>query len=260
MKAYVINLARRPDRMRAIAEQLDAVGIAYERIDAADAQSIPDSEIDKHFKFSYVFGQVAKGDKCCSVSHLRLYETFLKSGDTHALVFEDDARLDLERAAILKDDSWIPPEFGIVKIERYWSASKRMLMGRAREIAPGFSIAPLYAKHMGTACYIISRSAAEAVMALDGHLPAPIDHLLFNPNISPIFGRLRPHQLLPALVDQPADNVESDIYQWRVPLRNTRTRGQKLLQDYIDARLLPLQIARVLIGQAWPQHIPLRGN
>ncbi len=256
MRAYVVNLARRPDRMRAIAAQLDAVGIVYERIDAVDAQSTPDSEIDKHFLRTFAYGELSKGDKCCSLSHIRLFEAFLKTGDAHALVFEDDALLDIERSALLKSDNWIPPDVAIVKLERYWSSSPQMLLGRGRKVAPGFEIAPLYAKHMGTAGYIISRRAAEEVLSVSAQLPVPIDHLLFNPNTSPLFKKLRPYQLLPALVAQPAESEESDIYIWRKGIKKKRTRKQKLLHDYLDARLLPLQIFRVLTLQGRLVRIP----
>ena len=47
MRIFVINLARRPDRMAAMAAQLERLGLAYERFDAVDAKTADPIESER---------------------------------------------------------------------------------------------------------------------------------------------------------------------------------------------------------------------
>ena len=80
----------------------------------------------------------------------------------------------------------------------------------------------------------------------------PVDHLLFNPNNSKLFGRLKPWQLLPTIARQQDSGGASDIEGWRVGLRKfdlTYARRELIRFGY-DLKLLPGQIALLASGRA----------
>jgi glycosyl transferase family 25 len=92
-------------------------------------------------------------------------------------------------------------------------------------------------------------------------LALPVDHLMFNPNNSPIFHWLRPWQLLPAILDQRVEvGGATDIHRTR---EATKPRGlalvkRQLVRNYYDLRLVPKQAALVLSGHARVVKVRLR--
>jgi len=73
-KVIVINLAKRPDRMAQIKEQLDAHKITFERFEAIDGQELG-----------------ITGVQACALSHRGVIEQYKDAGNV--FIFEDDAEL-----------------------------------------------------------------------------------------------------------------------------------------------------------------------
>ena len=247
---YVINLARRPDRLAAIADRLAAADLNFERIEAIDAQSTPDETIDRYFGSDAALGPVAKGDRCCTLSHLRFFDRLAKSPDEHALVLEDDAVFDGEALRPVLEKHWLPSGIELLKIEAYGPMGRKVIIGRQRQCSSGLSIARLHSRHTGAAGYIISRSLAAWLLAEINLWTMPIDHLLFNPQASPVFDKLKPYQLLPTLVRQFDFRTDSDLQEWR-PVNNNSDLElvmRKLLRFARDVKSLPKQIAKLAFG------------
>jgi glycosyl transferase family 25 len=124
----------------------------------------------------------------------------------------------------------------------------------------GRTLAPLLSRHTGTGGYIISRRLAARLAAMTQKITLPVDHLLFNPNNSPVFAWIKPWQLLPAILDQQEEvGGATDIHRTR---EATKPRGlalvrRQLRRNYYDLRLVPRQIAQVLSGRASVVKIPL---
>mgnify|MGYP000111209627 CR=1 FL=1 len=82
MRAYVINLARRPDRLSRIKVRLDQCCIKWTVISAIDAEDL---------------GQLPPGtlvtpaEAACWLSHQRMFEHFLSTEEDFGLALEDDA-------------------------------------------------------------------------------------------------------------------------------------------------------------------------
>jgi len=101
MRAYVINLARSPERRVKVAAQLQKIGIAYEFVDGvegADLDLADPQVIDPALLETAWFRPGIAG---CAFSHLRVYEKMLADNVDWALVLEDDVTLpnDLARLA-----------------------------------------------------------------------------------------------------------------------------------------------------------------
>jgi glycosyl transferase family 25 len=252
MRTYLINLARRRDRLDAMAAQLGALGVDFVRVEALDAGAVPESEIEKWFDAGGPLGVLPRGDKCCTLSHRRAWELFVESGAPYAAVLEDDVVLAPGGAALLKDSGWIAPDIGLVKLEQYGPPDQRILIGETSDIAPGFRIARLHSRHTGAAAYVISRGAAQMLLGGVRRYALPVDHLLFNPNNSPVCEALGPWQLIPAIAKQQQFVGEkSDIEGWRVGMRKwswTFIRREIIRAGY-ELRLAPKQLLSLVRGQ-----------
>ena len=252
MQTYLINLARRRDRLDAMAAQLGALGVNFTRIEALDAGTALESEVEEWFDAGGPLGVLPRGDKCCTLSHRRAWEAFVESGAPHAVVLEDDVVLTPGSAALLRDGDWIAPDIGLVKLEQYGPPDQRILIGNPTEVATGYNIARLHSRHTGAAAYVISRGAAQMLLGGVRRYALPVDHLLFNPNNSPVCEALGPWQLMPAIAKQQQFVGEkSDIEGWRVGMRDwswTFIRRELIRAGY-ELRLAPRQLWSLLRGK-----------
>ncbi|HLJ52743.1 MAG TPA: glycosyltransferase family 25 protein [Rhizomicrobium sp.] len=249
MRAYLINLERRSDRLRRMTAQLNALGISFERVAALDAYSISDAQLARQFRDDGPLGVIAKGDKCCALSHALAWQSFARSGEPHAVILEDDVALDAAAATLLRDDSWIPEDVDLLKLERYGPPNQRVLIDERTSISNGHRIGRLRSRHTGAAAYIMSRRAALTLNEYVDCWWLPVDHLLFNLNNSPLAELLHPHQMTPAIAHQsPLLGGCTDIEEWRVMLRrfDWTYLKREVVRAYYELRLLPAQIARWL--------------
>ena len=246
MQAYLINLARRPDRLSQMTAQLARLQIPVQIVSAVDAREISDELANQSFTSDGPLGPLPKGDKCCTLSHMRAWNTFLTSGDSHGLILEDDVALDPDAADMLRSSAWIPPEVGLLKIEHFGPHNQRVLLDKLTATANGRQIGRLLSRHTGAAAYIVTRETARMLLSRTELWSLPVDHMLFNLNNSPLAMQLRPYQLTPAVARQSeAIGGKTDIGEWRVHMRNLSLRYLKreLVRAYYELRLLPSQIA-----------------
>jgi glycosyl transferase family 25 len=249
MRTFLINLARRSDRLHAMRSQLSSLGLPVQVVTAIDAIKIPEDQANTRFAADGPLGPIPKGDKCCTLSHMRAWEMFLDTGDDRALILEDDVALDPAAIHLLLDLSWIAPSVGLVKIEHYGPETQRVLVDDLIEVGCGRQLGRLLSRHTGAAAYIISRATAQTLLDWPKRWTLPVDHMLFNPNNSPLAATLCPYQLTPAIARQTETiGGKTDIDHWRAELR---TGGwgyvrRELVRAYYEMRLLPSQIASLL--------------
>jgi glycosyl transferase, family 25 len=250
MQIYLINLARRPDRLAAMTQGAAQLGLGLSRIDALDAKST--GPLTGRFDDSGPLGEIPRGDKCCTLSHVQAWEHFIASGAAYAAILEDDVILTPAAGRFLKDAAWIPPGTGLIKLEHYGPPGQSVLLSDFRDLGGGFKLARMHSRHTGAAAYIVSRAAAQRLLAVT-RFSLPVDHLLFNPNNSPLFQALAPWQLLPAVArQQDFIGEKSDIEGWRVGLRKFSPGyiRRELIRFSYDLKQLPGQLALLLTGKA----------
>jgi glycosyl transferase, family 25 len=245
MRIYLINLARRPDRLAAMTGQAAALGLALERVEAVDAAC--EERLDRWFQDGGPLGEIPRGDKACLLSHRAGWELFAAGGEPHAVFLEDDVRLSPSAPALLAGDNWIAADIAVVKLEHYGPPGQRVLLSDIRKVGEDFALGRMLSRHTGAAAYILSRGAAEILLA-QTRFDLPVDHLLFNPNNSPLFAALAPWQLVPAIARQ--EDAKSDIEGTRAGLRsfNWTYVKRELIRFGYDLRLLPRQIAALARG------------
>lgn len=248
MRIYLINLARRPDRLAAMITE--ARGLPLTRVEALDAASAEAAGIDPWFAASGPLGEIPRGDKCCLLSHRSAWEMFVASGDAHAVFLEDDVRLSPSAAALLTSDNWIPASVAVVKLEHYGPRGQRVLLNDLRQVGEDFMLGRMLSRHTGAAAYTLSRAAAQALLG-EMRFNLPVDHLLFNPNNSSLFASLAPWQLVPAIARQTEFVGEkSDIDGTRAGLRRWSLGYalRELVRFGYDLRLLPMQFMALRRG------------
>jgi glycosyl transferase family 25 len=223
---YLINLARRSDRLADMTARLHAEGLDFIRVDAADARTADPA---------WLAGQFAAS-----------------AGDaSHAVILEDDVRLAEGAGRRLGSLDWLPASTRLLKIE---VERPRVLLGPPRSVGRDARIARLFSDHTCAAGYIISRSTAAALAAMQPKPTLMIDFLLFSAVHSPMFSRLRPDQLVPALVEQTRlGGTDSDIEPDRAALTQARMRpgaGAKLRREAVRLRNQARQLAPLDFGGA----------
>jgi glycosyl transferase family 25 len=233
--------------------QLSDLGLPADIVSAVDARNMPDEVADRHFAPAGPLGPIPKGDKCCTLSHMRAWSMFLSTGDSHGLILEDDVALDPQAADLLLDAAWIPEGVGLLKIEHYGPDGQRVLLDELVDAGGGRQIGRLRSRHTGAAAYILDRDTAQKLLAWPEPWSLPVDHMLFNPNNSPMAEALRPHQLTPAVARQSAAiGGTTDIDCWRAEMRNMDGGYLKreMVRGYYELRLFPGQFASWLRGEA----------
>lgn len=253
---YIVNLTRRPDRLERLGGQLDALGIAWERIDACDAREASAADLDAVIAEEGPLGRLGNGDRACTVSHLRAWQRLLSSDRSHALVLEDDVYLAADSRDVVASTDWIPPGVEVVKLEKFGARPSTVLLGPAIGTTPNGlrQIHRLESRHAGGAAYILSRKAAEEGLKLRGQIRVPVDHLLFNANVSALARRLKPVVIRPAMATQRQYGYNSDIAAFGKAVKPTGWRfwRRRLKRGFYEIRCIPQQAVRLAMGRARP--------
>ncbi|WP_421855117.1 glycosyltransferase family 25 protein [Oricola sp.] len=97
IKTYLINMDRSPDRLDSATEQLCRIGLGFKRIAAVDGARLTDQHLSDYDEGGALhrYGRtLAAGEIGCYLSHVDALKRFLESDAQHALVLEDDMRID----------------------------------------------------------------------------------------------------------------------------------------------------------------------
>ncbi len=256
MKLYLINLDRRPDRLAAMEGEARKARLSLTRLPALDGES-PASEALTNARFAppFPFGALSRHEKCCALSHRAAWEALVQSGDSHAVILEDDVRFG-PGASLLATADWIPPGIDLIKLEHFGPDNQRVLLADERPLqhaaAPrGLGLGRIASRHTGAGAYLLSRRAALRLLAME-HFTLPVDHLLFNPNVSPVFSELVPWQLTPPLARQrDFVGVKSDLEPARRPLRRFSMAyvRREIVRGASEWKLVPRQLLLLLSGR-----------
>ena len=252
MKQYLINLDRRPDRLAEMQGEARKTGLSFTRITALDGESPASEELaQRWFAQTGPLGPLSRHEKCCALSHRIAWSALVDSGEDYAVIMEDDVRLGPD-AGLLGNREWIPQGVDLIKLEHFGPESQRVLVADERRLeTAGISIGRMASRHTGAAAYLLSRRAAQRLLTL-AQFNLPVDHLLFNPNISPVFADLAPWQMMPPLARQ-RDFVgeRSDLEPARRPLRRFSPAYVKreIMRGAYEWKLVPRQLLLLLSGR-----------
>jgi glycosyl transferase family 25 len=160
VRAYVINLARAPDRWAVMERRLDAARLPYVRVEAVDGRTIqlPIPEFDEWTHRLMTGRRPIPAEIGCYLSHLRAIDAFLATEDGHALILEDDA---------LFDPSIVDAIAAAIEQEHLWDVLRLSTVGRDRAfrvlgLGDGRSLGVNLTRCKGAGAYVLNRRAAVA--------------------------------------------------------------------------------------------------
>ncbi len=267
MRAYYINLDRRPDRRAAMEARFLALAMDFVRVQGL----IPDDatvEQRRRYCNPLAYRWRTEGELACSISHLAAMQAFLDSGAAFAAVFEDDVMLSPSLDEFLRDFELAGLPIDLLRLETD-CASQRRKPRRDQQFGV-YSICRMFSTGRGTAGYVVSRRAAERIIAGEEVLFSLTDQALFNP-YERLAQELTMRQLDPALVMQeiiPGDTDKgtgvSDLEALR--LARIRDNGRTLRRlphniiDFLDRdiRVAAIKAWHLYVGGAAKRVIPFK--
>lgn len=179
-KVFVINLDRSKKRLINISNQLEKLGIPFERFPAVDGNGIINQEIyfnKKRFKLECLH-DVVPGEVGCSLSHINIWRKIVDSKIPFALVLEDDVDLDKELPRFLSSQEFKKADF--LKLDydsnKYTGSQPKIIQSLGKEVVE-CDLAPYSA-----AGYIISKKAASIFLNSTKNMYYPIDLLPWYTN------------------------------------------------------------------------------
>lgn len=169
MKALVINIGAETARMAFMAGQLDAMGVAFERLEAVTPATLTPTANDPYW--SRWERPMRTTEMAALASHRTAWER-AAGGDASVLILEDDALMMLGTAAFLAQVEAIP-EAELVTLE---TRGRRKLI--ARDPHPNAPMHRLWQDRTGAAAYVVSPSGARKLLDRVARAPGLADGIL----------------------------------------------------------------------------------
>ncbi len=174
-RAYVINLARSPDRLAGMRDRLERAGLEWVRVDAVDGRQFGDPPWENFddFTYNYLWGMHPHPNELgCYLSHHRALQAFLDSGEETALILEDDAVLSDDIGEVLNDLLDNADQWDVVKLDsRHWG-----MPVTTYPLRKGRRLVAYTQRNTGAAGYVTNRKAAEAYVRRLLPMKVPYDH------------------------------------------------------------------------------------
>lgn len=176
MKAYVINLDSAPDRWEHMLRAFESTSFFLMRIPAVSGKELklPIPEFDEE-KFRRRHGRLTNiFEVACYLSHIKAMKAFLDSGESHAMICEDDLYPTKDTTRVIGR---------LMETTRFWNMARLagLKLGKPLKVSSlghGYSLTVPMHRFKGTGAYIVDRKAAKALS--EGLLPMwlPYDHAL----------------------------------------------------------------------------------
>jgi glycosyl transferase family 25 len=198
MRAYYINLARRPERRHTMEARFSTLGMAFERVDATTPADITPEQRARYCNPAAYRWQT-EGELACSLSHAKALRAFLATDEPYSAIFEDDAILSAALPRLLDAFGATAGSIDVLRLET--DNGSLRLSPTPEATIDGFAVHRLYNAGGGAAAYVVSRRAAQRILEGEEILANLTDQALFNP-LAPLSRSLVVRQLVPALAIQ----------------------------------------------------------
>jgi glycosyl transferase family 25 len=176
---YIINLDRDVQRLDAVTQNLNMLGLPFKRIQGVVGKELPNWEkyVDlKTYAKRNRRTTPRLGEIGCYLSHLKAMETFLQTNDPWCIILEDDAEvlpecLDVINALAAQDD------WDLVKFFNFHHGLpfKKRLLGLNQSLVIHLT------RTTSSAAYAINRRAAEKLLRSALPITEQIDHAIDRP-------------------------------------------------------------------------------
>ena len=255
MKLYseMLNIERAKDRKELMCGELKKKNIEAYFHKAVDYKDTKKEDILLECLQYGPWGQFHIQNMAATLSHSRAWERFLQSDADICFIMEDDIFIsdDLERW--LSDFSWWPVDADIIKLECW--VEKLYKNGAILFEKPGIKhlnrkVKRLLTRHMGAAGYLLTRSAAEKLLA-SKPFDMVIDQMLFNINASKVAKNMKIYQIIPALILQGNEPKKRTVYMGnRQNVSGIKLFKQELRRGLYEISVPFKTIIKFIVGKA----------
>jgi glycosyl transferase, family 25 len=228
MRALVLNLAGAEARMAFMAGQLDALGLAWERIEAVTPRTLEPQASDP--VWHRWERPLRPTEMAACASHMRAWERVRALGQP-CLVLEDDALLDRAVPDVLAGLEAAGPGFEHVSLE---TRGRRKLLSRTPHA--DLPVRRMYLDRTGAAAYALWPSGAEKLLARAGWARGLADGIICaaaelsswqaDPALAIQLDRAGAHGIAPPLVTASQIGAAAKPGKGGLPFRLRRLRAQ----------------------------------
>lgn len=201
MKTYVINLDQDTARLAFFTANFARLGIEFERIPAVDGRKFSEDDYQAFMKVRPRHNKTwLRGQMGCFLSHYQAWQRIAAGDDRFGAVFEDDLHISDDLKKVLADESWIPDDVDLVRLD---TSTNRVRLTSEPEIT--HLTRKLYGVKSTSWCaggYLLNKRAAQQLLALPTTEHEPADVILYNFEDSNIARKFRILQCHPALCTQ----------------------------------------------------------
>ncbi|MBI4694446.1 MAG: glycosyltransferase family 25 protein [Gammaproteobacteria bacterium] len=174
---FVINLERSTARRADIAARLGALGVPFRFFTAVDGSGLDPEQVQEYdgARRRRQFGRdLTRGEIGCLLSHRGVYARIVAENIERAIVLEDDVHFAQDFPAVVDALCALPLDWDLIRFldnPKLARKSRRLAtLGRYGLIRPATASGGAYA-------YLLTRHAAEVLLALTARTALPIDAL-----------------------------------------------------------------------------------
>lgn len=253
-RIYVVNLARRVDRLARMKNIAESLGFSFETVSGVDSSAVEfDDDYAAWRHKSGPTGALGEGSVACALSHMMAWKRFLddsaNSEDTHfecAVILEDDVVVSADFVEVLRDlHAKSMLGYGLIKLELGGAMSRGAFVGRKEPLNRARSLRQSFQVLTDAAAYMLSRDTAQYLLGFSDRISVPIDHFLFYPVSDSRFHGTPYAVLDPAIAIQDR-SLKSDISSRRYS--DTRAERDRLRFLY-EARQVPFILTGIFKGK-----------
>ena len=174
---YLINLDKSLDRLAISKKRLDEQGIAFERISGVLGDELTNVEIEKHYSYEINLKKyhtaLTAGQIGCYLSHRKAWGKVVEGNHPYALILEDDVKFVSDIKPVFETIDSIDFSWDLIKLSAYQSRKRPIAFEKG--IANGMKLV-VHSKPMtGCAAYLITKTAAEALLFSTERFGRPVD-------------------------------------------------------------------------------------
>lgn len=175
--AYIINLNRSKERYEYIKGYVKDLGLKLERIEAIDGSTLSVEEISEKVdlkSYKAFLGHLPKlGTIGCSLSHIKVWQTFLESNLEFAVIFEDDVSFDPNQVKTIIED--------LIRNSKLWDVVILEIHHQGcpltiKNLVNNHHLAVYLVNVTHTGAYVINRKAAKNLLEKALPIKMPVDH------------------------------------------------------------------------------------
>ncbi len=177
---YVINLDHRSNRMHAILSLVTQLSWPMYRVSAVNGNLLLGSDlqcVDQDYCAQRLRRPLTLGAIGCSLSHIKVWQDFLKSSHAYALVMEDDVQFSPDQLNTIVSELIETPM--LWDVARFTYKNDTTLFS-LRPLSFDRVLALFSAHSSDTGCYIVNRIAAEKLLSKALPIKLSIDHYMFR--------------------------------------------------------------------------------